>query len=487
MNQEPFDSSWRDRLDQHETPINTDLFWTGLEPHLPKPEKKRRFGLIWWPLAFGFLVAIGYYTMNPATKTDSVDALPESRLSPSKPKQPEASMAIVPDQLNTNLSPQPAEQSDSGTSPSESTASSSAMVLTKNSVPAASANLETIPPGDQGARKGNNTITPASIGPLAISPPKGHEVADQPVEGKVSNEARNLNVGNKNDVHATRQQLLMQPASIGRLTLGELVVASAFRLPSVPSQPVIPDMPSSPKKKHQAWSVDFQTGPGISSQGYKDVTELATTLISNRKATESPLESWSTAMHGRWTSKSGAFMQVGVAHTRMNSRLDWNNKAETNRWGLANGFILEANGTMTPWEDSAWIVYNEVREVRHYNRIDILDIPMAVGYQWDMNEWCLDGALGILLNLSQSAKGRSLGLDGLPAYWASTPSLTYAKRLDLGYLAQARLTWKPSGSWGVFVQPLIQFRPSGHVDNDETGYNIRSWSGFLQFGTAYSF
>ncbi len=492
MNREPEKSSWRERLDQHESPLDTEQFWAGLEPKLPKPEKKRRVGIIWWPLTFVLLGMLGYWVLSsPEVSTGNSEtdkSFPKSIESPSNSNSSQAPLAMGPDALKDNLSTSNGYDATTSSTPELNNINSSD-TETKRKAVISSAILNPNA-GDQLENKSsvNDASTESSIATEIPSPSDPLRSIPIPEEAPAVHDQHTWT--SENNLGLTAPNLLITPtAPIERLALLPLNKVPYFELPAHFLPKGIEEEALSPQKKKRArpWSVDFQTGPGFTKMIYTDVSELAQSMIDNRQKTETPLESWSTAIQGRWTSQTGVFVQAGVAHTRMNSRLDWTNTSKTNRWGLATGFILEANGTMTPWEDSAWVVFNEVREVQHYNRIDILDLPLAAGYQWGFDRWQVNGAMGILLNLSQTAKGRSVGLDGMPEYWDTTPVLAYAKRLELGYLAQARVMWKPSNGWGVFVQPLVQYRPGSHTDYDKSGYNARSWSVMLQFGSSYSF
>ncbi len=492
MNREPDNSSWRERLDQHESPLDTKQFWAGLEPKLPKPDKKRRVGIIWWPLTFVLLGMMGYWVLSsPEVNTGNSEtgkAFPKSIEAPTNSNSSQAPLALGPDALKDNSSASNSHDASTSSTTELNNINSSGTEIKKKAV-ISSAILNT--------RAGDNRQTKSSVNDASVVSSIATEIPSPsgplrsiPIFEEASIVHDQHTSTSENNLDLTAPHLLITPtAPIGRLALLPMNKVPYFELPAYFLSKGIEGEPSSPQKKKQVrpWSIDFQTGPGFTKMIYADVSELAQSMIDNRQKTETPLESWSTAIQGRWTSQTGIFIQAGVAHSRMNSRLDWKNTSKTNRWGLANGFILEANGTMTPWEDSAWVVYNEVREVRHYNRINILDLPLAAGYQWSFDRWQVDGALGVLLNLSQTAKGRSLGLDGLPTYWDSTPALSYAQRLELGYFVQARVMWKPSNEWGVFVQPLVQYRPGGHTDKGKTGYTTPTWASFIQFGTAYSF
>jgi hypothetical protein len=492
MNREPEKSSWRERLDQHESPLDTEQFWAGLEPKLPKPEKKRRVGIIWWPLTFVLLGMMGYWVLSsPEVSTGNSEtdkSFPKSIESPSNSNLSQAPLAIGPDALKDNSSASNSlDATTSYTTESNNINSSDAEAKRKTVNSLAFLNKN-----DGDSRKNKLSVNDAPPGSIIATdiPSPSVQMGSIPLTEEVPMVHDQHSKSSENKIGLPAQNpLTSTTAFIGRLALLPLNEVQYLQLPAHFLPKGIEAEALSPQKKKRArpWSVDFQTGPGFTKMIYTDVSELAQSMIDNRQKTETPLESWSTAIQGRWTSQTGVFVQAGVAHTRMNSRLDWTNTSKTNRWGLATGFILEANGTMTPWEDSAWVVFNEVREVQHYNRIDILDLPLAAGYQWGFDRWQVNGAMGILLNLSQTAKGRSVGLDGMPEYWDTTPVLAYAKRLELGYLAQARVMWKPSNGWGVFVQPLVQYRPGSHTDYDKSGYNARSWSVMLQFGSSYSF
>lgn len=455
---------WRDSLEGHESPLDVEGFWADLEPRLPK--KRRRRGLLWWWLggigAAGVLLAL-WLVPPQAITGEKVEEL----------------------QLTSYAMERQQEGSDreavKGTGPSHGRE----MTLENG--------IERKAPETQvQERKVQAVRTEASA--RKANPRQGHSMPARPAEpmesvtrhGESQSE-RGMPVAEET---AARE---LPPASASppgnEDSVEHELLPQDFAVPepdgtSAPDAAPAEAMPELKKKRKRAeWALDILGGPGISVRSMMTDDDLGSAHLALREATERPLESWSAGADLRWTAKNGLFVAGGFRWLRINERFDWRQEERRSEYGLADGFLLTADGAMVPWQDSAWITWQETRTVIHYNTVETVEVPLALGYRFPLKSLTAEGALGGSWNIRQWADGRSLDRTGLPADWNGAEELRWRRAHGLGLFARCRLGWSPFQGTFVFLQPEVRWSSGNRMDA-AAGYRVRYTQAFLQAGVS---
>lgn len=466
-------NDWRDALDGHESPLDTDRFWSGLEPRLPK--KRRRRGFLWWWVGAGGAAALLLALWVDAPEKGSVGT--EAMPSPAGNGKYRSEAQEIIGEAPPVADPVTGEQPDRGfevrqeAEPSMTGASPTAEAgRTPGSAPRG-ALKPAVPP------KVARTDAPVSGSRPAVSArSEAPRIAIPPVTEEAPTENANTEATHP---EATRTETAIPAPVVQAPSPAAQAAEATVDVPPTAGAELEPEKKK--KRRKPALTLDLLGGPGMAFRSLGEAKGVSEGYLAQRKATESPLESWTAGADLRWTAPKGLFVLGGFRWQRVQERFDWQRFERRSEYGLADGFLMTAGGGMVPWQDSAWITWEESRTVRHYNKVDMIEIPIALGYRFPVGMLQADMALGALLNIRQRAEGRSLGTGGLPAAWSSVDALRWRRSAGLGLLAQARLGWAPDNRHAFFIQPTFQWSPVNRMDA-AAGYRARYAQAYLQVG-----
>ena len=477
-NKESLPNDWRDALDGHESPLDTDRFWAGLEPRLPK--ERRRRGFLWWWVGAGGAAALllALWLGTPDEGADGGGAASSS----TGTGMIRSEAADLAGNASAMEGPESGEVRTRGAE------------VRQEERPAMPGASRTNPGGrsadaaSRGARKPSALAkgTPADAMPSKAKPAmsakaEASSIRQPPAPEAVHTENAHSENTRTEATHteATRTEALSTASADQAPAPLPEVVEAAEQTPSEATEALAPEKRK--KRRKPALTLDLLAGPGIALRSLGEASGVPDGYLAQRKATETPLESWTVGADLRWTAPKGLFVLGGFRWQRIQERFDWQRVERRSTYGLAEGFLMIAGGGMIPWQDSAWITWEESRTVRHYNKVDQLEIPLALGYRFPLGIFQADAALGASLNIRQWAEGRSLGIEGLPADWNGAEALRWRRSAGLGLLAQAHLGWAPDDRHAFFIQPTIQWSPANRMD-PVAGYRVRYTQAFLQVG-----
>lgn len=491
MSESDFDKHWRKSLQDYDSPMDTTRFWKHLEPKLPVAEKTRRSPVWWYMLPMGllvFIIAGGLYFQWNFTFLNNDDSRHPSELPEAAPLDNEGSPSreltapptanIESDvlKLNDNQDARPSITTSrppeaipnrflkAASSPEASTNSSEepvAMQKTNSSLSTVPDNLafnppaENVPPVDGLALTTDpqNSAATLSSPLLPASPPPLATVAAESF--------------NTNLLPTPLQTLSVNPIALQTEIVHNL--ASASRV-----------MGSSPWQM----SLDILGGPGFPSRSLMTARPGMMDYVMGRRSSEKNLEAWSLGVDVRFYSPRGVFFQGGIRQHRIIERFDWERSESIYQWVEADGFVTDINGNSSPWTATTWQEQTRTQRIRHHNHLTTWDIPLMIGYRHVWGTWSGDIALGMMVNLSQEARGRSVDPDGNPAYWGEAEALTYKDNIGLSGGLQGRLVYNPSPAYGIFIQPTWQLFPGNRVDSEASGYDLHYNLFYLQTGVS---
>lgn len=463
---------WRDALDGHESPLDVEGFWADLEPRLPK--KRRRRGLLWWWT--GGLVTVGVlaglWMSRPGMQKATV--LGEDGVT----------LAVTPDGKGQHVPGAPQQDEVAGLSGKRKQVEG---IVSDRILPK---------PALTGKRVKSARPTGSADSEGAATPNQGKAMPTAPVDAAASI-LREVGSVPGTDIQASREAVNEEwtPAAAitsSRETSGNEASVQAVEEQATPKTEEVIEEQAPPsavspeagkRRKRPELALDILGGPGISFRHLVAGDDATEVYLAQREATERPLESWSAGADLRWTAPNGWFVAGGFRWLRINERFDWRQEEQRSEYGLAEGLLLTANGTLVPWQDSAWITWQETRSVTHYNKVESVMVPLGVGYRFSRGPLSVEGALGGSWNIRQWASGRSLDRTGLPADWNGKDELLWKTSHGLGLFARCRLAWSTPKGPSFFLLPEVHGSAANRMDAS-AGYRVRYTQAFLQAGVS---
>ena len=429
--------NWRKKLTGQEAPMDVDQFWDRLEPKLP-PQRKRR-ALWWWLLPVSLLLAGGLFWWG--SHRTGADDMGDS-----------ADRALIQEHSNGH---------------DESTAGSRkpSMIL---------------PPGEEeveGIMGSDDHLVQQSVD---LRSPSGESGPDEKIAEPDRSRTKALSTDSplQDDKWAgIFMELPVDTRSTPVVSAGETVGSPALGtgrtldgigttriLPSLQigllsaGLPVLDDIvfnlaSAKPTAPGWTWALTASGGPGMGIRTIQAVQDQDAGWIDARQQSEKGLESWQVRMMGEVVSPWGVYLEAGLQWTHQNERFDWSKDSVSWAWGPATGVLVDGQGGSQPWQDTAWSSYTLLREVRHYNRISTVELPIGLGFAHKMGAWSIHAGGGLMINLQQSFSGRSLLPQNWPGYWDDEAELTLKGQLGLGYYGQIRVGRALLSGLEVFVQP----------------------------------
>lgn len=454
MNQDQQPQDWRKKLTDQQAPMDVDRFWAQLEPQLPPQRKRRVFW--WWMLPVGLLVAGGLFWWG-AQQTELADVSHVGH------------RAIMPGQ-----SASADEQSSQEGSAVSSEIPTTTEVAGYGSADQGSqhhSSSRSLQPLGSGAQLSSGQENDGHLYTISTMSPEHHPDGlgeENNRDNLLETRRQSFPTDEPNGLSETvipmpARQEIQQVMTLPAVPIGEL----AYRPPAL-QEAVIERSPAAPVRSGWAWALVASGGPGMGIRSMQEERADNADWIADRKRTERLLESWQVRLMGEVVTPQGVYLETGLQWTCQNERLDWSKDSTSWSWGPATGFLVDDQGGSQPWQDSAaWSSYSLRREVRHYNRISTIEVPIGLGYQHHLGAWSIRAGGGLMINLRQSFSGRSLLPQGRPGYWEQAEDLALRSRIGLGYYGQIRVGRRLLPGLEVFVQPTWSAYPGDRQEGNQ--------------------
>lgn len=485
--------SWRERLDTHESPMDTAAFWRELEPRLPHRKRRGGIFLAWWVLGIVGLVFSTWWiwdnhvsnkhatdqAFDTSILTDHNADEPEMNLTsevtsitdnrPSQSLLPSVSNAVMTNQLSHNDGSKRVFQyamvqnvvDPSYLSTEDSDKSAEPYEAAELSDPDAPLIID--------ATSGNGKIANDrfAIPSLTEATPPNLEEVEPKIIGAAPN-SMSAEDGQKrtsdavSDEHAFATEVQVNSSDETLLSL--------------------------PKPVRQHWSGSFDVigGLGYASMQWMANEPINTGYIRARRNSEKPLASWSVGADIRVYAPIGVFLQTGIRYQALRQRFDSESVVNTRySYEDTKGTLVSVNGPQSNWEGPALRATIQYRRVRNYNQLATWDLPVALGYRHVWGRWSGDIAAGLVFNLRQRATGKSLTPEHEIGVWGESDALAYRSRIGMGSMLQGRLVWNQPRWGSFFIQPVWLWTYGPCNADTVAGYAISQDAFFLQGGFSY--
>ncbi len=443
MSQEQHNMDWQKKLEEQKAPLDVQQFWNKLEPQLP-PQKKRRILAWWlWPtlLLFGAGVATTFYVTN--------GGVTYSNSEPFKVENKEQTKEVLTEQDIREL-----QKQDLGGSPAEIelTKGTSSAGKNKGTLSDVNKTLEFFSqskkmPLEGQVQKADQLFHDLAKEESGIATMENRKMAQSQIRMDLPTKENGNNQNYSDRVH--RQGVSMLPQGKRQFLSIESVSLLPGFMASTPP----------PAGKAWTWAISLAGGPGVGLRQLTSSDPASQSWIEQRNLEERVLESWQIRGMAEVVHPSGWLLETGLQWTRQNERLDWSQDSMNWAWGLGEGLLVDPNGGTQPWSDSTWNSYSLTRTVRHYNQISTLELPIGAGYQINRGRWSVRATVGALINLRQTASGRSIHKAQWPVYWEGPFGPKLKTKLGIGAYGNAQLSYQLQSKMSAFIQPSFTFYP----------------------------
>lgn len=431
MQNKDLEQGLRDRIYDHEIPVDTDQLWLDVQANL-HPEKKRR-AVIWWWLPgllligslgwFAFSAFVGDEARTQDANTVEVQAADATDYAATTEKQAttaDEASPVVPLSEGTNA--------DASTGPKE-----------------VSDILRSLPKSTQGSAM---PIAPASLAPVLRQGQQG------PVEPENKEEAPSIATPSTNTTIASTTNNV---AGVKRLTLAAPRIASLpvdllpkrFYDPATPpfSELKDPACPVFTKRRKAQWSLGVA---GIVSKPVREITANTEDIGQRNRnlKVERPLSAVTGQILAGYETGSGFSLRSGLGYTRINSVAEV--IVDTTITTIGTGItevIINGPGDTTFITGVVERRIHTTGTSRYYNRLSTIDVPILLGKTFRAGKWRFGVEAGPVLNIMTNGSARYQMADG-----------SFSTRADNENLFRKRLSgigWQGSLSANFQVLPKL--------------------------------
>ena len=135
-------------------------------------------------------------------------------------------------------------------------------------------------------------------------------------------------------------------------------------------------------------------------------------IIPEYASFEQTILSYYGALHFTREMKKNYFFSLGIQYQQLESRLDWTTMIEDYEIILEDTIKTIQNNLITgevqTIRGDVSFNVNAQRNVRHFNKIQLYQIPLAVGKRWKFKNWESSIQIGAALNLASFYQGRTI-------------------------------------------------------------------------------
>jgi hypothetical protein len=454
MQNKDLEQGLRDRIYDHEMPVDTDQLWLDVQANL-HPKKKRRAVIWWWLPGLLLIGSLGWFAFS---------TIAQNTARTQDASKVEVQAMDVPNSAATSIKQSTAVAEESPVAPLDKSAKAEVSESAKD----VSEIIRSLP---KSTRASAMPLAPAPSAPATA--PKIQEAVP----------AANTTIASTTKNLAGTKQLIMAAPRIESLPVA--LLPSRSYDPETPpfSELKDPACPVFTKRRKAQWSIG---AAGIASKLKREITspfQGENDQRSRNLMVERPLNAFSGQLLVGYETGSGFSLRSGLGYTRINSVAEVS--LDTTITSVGTGITeIIVNGP----GDTTFITGIVERRItttgtsRFYNRLSTVDVPILLGKTFRAGKWRFGVEAGPVLNILSRGNARYQKADG-----------TFSTRAENEYLFRKRLAgigWQGSLMANFQVLPKLDVgiglnayqQPKGGFEITESATRTRYTSFGVRLG-----
>lgn len=460
-------------LTKHSTEVDVDLLWAAIEPAVDEinNKRKRRRGFFFF-LSFVCVsvISIGFISLFiPTTSPYSARMSSDRNMKVYDSKQ-----GIQIDAISIDNNKSTADKTAADALPSSSNTQTSSNTVSSSSIISPAKTVRNDYPKEKTSKHFRSLST--SKVPVKIYEPTPNE--------KLSVAAKSASVKTTINNEGAISDIIISNDDIRKA----LVVTD--RLP-IDFNPFLRIDPADDKKLPTA-AIDIESAPKFTfSVGvYSGLAFAQKTLEQKfstdsdevfilREGTESSLEVWTNGVTGKAKHKSGLSLAAGVQYVKIAERMQYDtdyllmDSIANQVIGYSNN-LLGSRSTIYGFEPNNTLFD---LEYNFYNNYHLLEIPISIGYQKQLENWNLCARASYIQNISLRTKGRILSSPYQAIDISKSDSEVFKSKLSSSYELGFSTGYRITPNVALAVEAFYRYMP-GSVTTDSYGLTQKyNWTG----------
>lgn len=242
------------------------------------------------------------------------------------------------------------------------------------------------------------------------------------------------------------------------------------------------------KGRSWALALDAYAGINYASKSLKSKSnELgAASYINSRENSEDFLEAFDAGLTVNFLNRRGYLASVGINYSQIDEKFNYFSVTTESRFdSVVTRIEIDSTGMIDSIREWRQVTVQTAREVLTYNYYRMVDIPIAVGYQFYKDKWAFEAQGGVMLNLLFKKQGELLN-SALSVTEFTDNDLVFREKVGLSVFGSFKAIYPLNNRLGVYAEPYARFNlKSITVDNYALDQRYNNFG--LRVGARFTF
>lgn len=203
------------------------------------------------------------------------------------------------------------------------------------------------------------------------------------------------------------------------------------------------------------WTVDVYAGFNYAAKNMKlkNNSGAAENYIDHRKSTEDYLEAFDAGFAFNAIHRKGLMLSAGLNYSQIDEKFNYFQvKSETRFDSVVVRIEIDSSGHADTIKDWRPVTVQTASEILTYNYYRMLDIPLAVGYQFHKGKWTFEFQGGVMLNLLLKKQGEILDTSANVVEFTDN-DVVFKDRIGLSVFGSFKAIYPLTDRIGVYAEP----------------------------------
>lgn len=230
------------------------------------------------------------------------------------------------------------------------------------------------------------------------------------------------------------------------------------------NNPLIPPAPPARRKTWQ-FSAALQGGIAFTDRKLEPASDsTGSNLLSLREKTERPLETTQLGLLLEARHQSGFELATGLHYTRINERFQYlGESVETDTVNGIQFLVRNLYGEIDTIFGGVPLKRTTTFRKEYYNHINLIEIPLLVGYRTSGSDLSFGVRAGVFLNLKTTATGQVLDFGSVPVNIEDAGIIK--TKIGLSYYLGLSASYKVTDNLEIYVSPFARVFPKSLTED----------------------
>lgn len=210
------------------------------------------------------------------------------------------------------------------------------------------------------------------------------------------------------------------------------------------------------------FAIDFMAGPDFFSKSLKPSSSEGEDLAELRRETESYAFSYGATIRLSAVLQNGLALRAGLSANQINEKFTYVDPDHERRRvvNVLVDTIINAPNDTTFIFDTLSIIESGERIRTVFNRYQMLDVPLMIGYEHRHGNWTFTASGGVMFNVAFKTRGEIMSASGDPVGFPDpeTNGSFFRARLGMSLTGSFGAAYRINSRYSAIVEPRFVYR-----------------------------